>query len=160
MDHKGIFIEKMQKGKKIPRYEEIPFMNTIRKRVFNKYPNAEIVYGSWTTPNRKELGLEKSHYNDALTISGIDNMARKGIKNPNREAKRNNKNTKQKNGIYLNDKVRIFNKTGFISGFAKNEIYVKDIEGNYIMKPNKNYKQISYKDLEFIHHNNNWQFIS
>ena len=25
-----------------------------------------------TTPKRKELGLEKTHYNDAIAISGID----------------------------------------------------------------------------------------
>jgi len=179
-----IFWKWMQEGKKTPRYKETPFMNTIRKRVFNKYPDAEIVYGSWTTPNRKELGLEKTHYNDALVISGInkgfvDNTgvfkvkqfrkkkrslheatARKGKKEPNHNAKRNEKNTKYSNGFYLNDKVRVFSKVGFISGFCNNGIYTKDIEGNYITKPNKNYKQVSYKDLEFIHHNNNWQFIS
>ena len=52
--------------KKAPNYKEAPFMNTIRQRVFQKYPNANIVYGSWTTPRRKELSLEKTHYNDAL----------------------------------------------------------------------------------------------
>ena len=39
--------------------------------LFQKYPNANIVYGSWTTPRRKELSLEKTHYNDALVISLI-----------------------------------------------------------------------------------------
>ena len=40
-------------------------MNIIRKRVFQRYPNVFITYGSITTPKRKELGLDKTHYNDA-----------------------------------------------------------------------------------------------
>ena len=169
--------------KKTPSYKEAPFMNTIRQRVFEKYPNANIVYGSWTTPRRKELGLEKTHYNDALAISQvekdfIDNVgtfkikqfrkkkrslheatARKGRKEPNKTQKRNNKNTKYRNGYYLNDKVKLFNKIGFISGFTSDGSYVKDIENNYITTPGKAYNQVSFKHLEFISHNNNWQFI-
>ena len=44
-------------------------MNSFRLRVFKKYPNAHITYGSLTTPKRKELELEKSHYNDAIAIT-------------------------------------------------------------------------------------------
>ena len=67
---------------------------------------------------RKELGLSKTHYNDAIVISGISNIKenpnewllikqfrkkkralheatiRKGIKEPNRMQKRHRKNTK------------------------------------------------------------------
>ena len=35
------------------------------------YPNAEITYGSETSHRRKELGLEKTHYNDAIAITGV-----------------------------------------------------------------------------------------
>lgn len=170
--------------KKAPRYKEAPFMNSLRRRVFAKYPNANIVYGSWTTPKRKEIGLEKEHYNDALIISGIESnfidktrlfkikqfrkkkrslheaTARKGRKEPNRLAKRNEKNTKYSNGFYLNDKVKLFGDIGWISGFCKGGCYVKDINDKYITIPNKTYKQVGYKNLEFISHNNNWQFIS
>jgi len=179
----GIFHKWMINNKKIPSYKEIPFMNIIRQRVFKKYPNANIVYGSWTTPRRKELGLEKTHYNDALVISGIEKdfidntsifkikqfrkkkrslheaTARKGRKEPNRTQKRNNKNTKYSKGYHLNDKVKVFDKVGFISGFTTGGCYVKDIEGNYITIPNKNYKQVGFKNLELVSHNNNWQFI-
>jgi hypothetical protein len=55
-----VFHKWMLEGKKLPSYKETPFMNTIRKRIFKKYPNAEIVYGSYTTVKRKELGLEKN----------------------------------------------------------------------------------------------------
>lgn len=173
----------MKDKKKVPQYKEAPFMNTLRIKVFRKYPNAKIIYGSWTTPKRKELRLEKEHYNDALVISGvnigfIDNTglfkikqfrkkkrslheatARKGRKEPNREAKRNSKNTPHSNGFYLNDKVRVFGKVGWISGFTKGGCYIKDIDNNYIALPEKSYKQITFKNLELINHNNNWQFI-
>ena len=122
-------------------------MNTIRQRVFQKYPNANIVYGSWTTPRRKELSLEKTHYNDAIAISGIESIrhnvdetfkikqfrkkkrslyeatARKSRKTPNKTQKRNSKNTKYQNGFYLNDKVRLFGEVGFISGFTSGGCY-------------------------------------
>lgn len=180
----GVLYDWMIKNKKTPSYKEPPFMNTIRQRVFQKYPNAKIVYGSWTTPRRKELGLEKTHYNDAIAISGIESIrhnvdetfkikqfrkkkrslheatARKGRKTPNKTQKRNSKNTKHQNGFYLNDKVRVFGKVGFISGFTRGGCYVKDIENSYITIPDKTYKQVSFKHLEFICHNNNWQFIS
>ena len=86
--------------------------------------------------------------------------ARKGRKTQNTTQKRNSKNTKYQKGYYLNDKVRAFGKVGFISGFTSSGCYIKDIEGNYITVPDKTYKQVSFKHLEFICHNNNWQFIS
>lgn len=159
-------------------------MNIIRRRVFKKYTQATAVYGSFTTERRKELNLAKTNYNDALAISGIDNgytdttgvfkvqqfrkkkcslheaTAREGRKEPNRTARRNKKNTKCSGGYYLNDKVKVFGKIGFISGFTKGGAYVKDIENSYITMPGKNYKQVGFKNLEFLHHNHNWQFIS
>ena len=179
-----IFWRWMENGKKLPSYKETPFMNSIRRKIFAKYPNAEIVYGSFTTFKRKELELEKTHYNDAVAISRVnagykdeagvfkikqfrkkkrslhEANPRKGRKEPNRDAKRNAKNTKCKNGFYLNDQVKVFGKIGFISGFCNGGVYIKDIENNYITKPNKSYKQVSYRDLEFMSYNNNWQFIS
>ena len=180
----GVLYDWMIKNKKVKTYKEATFMNTIRQRVFQKYPNANIVYGSWTTPRRKELSLEKTHYNDAIAISGIESIrhnvdetfkikqfrkkkrslyeatARKTRKTPNKTQKRNSKNTKYQNGFYLNDKVRLFGEVGFISGFTSGGCYVKDIENSYITIPDKAYKQVSFKHLEFINHNNSWQFIA
>ena len=159
-----------------------PFMNTLRKKVFAKYPEAKIVYGSWTTPKRKDLNLTKTHYNDAIAISGVEEgykditnlfkikqfrkkkrslheaIPRKGRKFPNTTQKRNSKNTKERNGFYLNDEVKVFGKVAWISGFCKGGVYVKDINNNYITLPGKTYKQVSYKYLEKESHNNNWQF--
>jgi hypothetical protein len=175
----------MNEGKKLPTYKEGTFMNIFRKRVFMKYPQANITYGSVTTPRRKELGLEKTHYNDAIAISGIKTIhhmnesvfyikqfrkkkrslheatARKGRKTKNTTSKRNIKNVKQLGGFYLNDQVRVYDQAGYITGFTGiGMAYVKDIHGNYITKPNKTYKQINLKDCKLLNHNNNWQYVN
>lgn len=174
----------MQKKKKTPQYKEPPFMNSLRKRVFQRYPKARITYGSETTPKRKDLGLSKTHYNDAIAITSVEVIkqnqptmfyikqfrkkkrslheatARKGRKTKNITQKRNSKNTKEMNGFYLNDKVLAFNKVGFVTGFTNAGVYIKDLEGNYITNTSKTYKQVSFKELKILNHNNNWQFIS
>lgn len=153
--------------------------------VFARYPNAHTTYGSETTPHRKELGLEKTHYNDAITISGITNIkedpkewllikqfrkkkrslheatARKGRKEPNCFQKRNSKNTPFYRGFYLNDKVKVFGhgQIGYITGFTSGGAYVKNVDGEYITIPNKSYKQVSIKYLKLLSHNNNWQYV-
>ena len=148
-----------------------------------KYPEAEITYGSITTPKRKETGLDKTHYNDAIVISGVKTIkenpsewllirqfrkkkrslheatARKGRKEPNRTQKRNSKNTPSYQGYFLNDKVSVLGKVGYTTGFTSGGAYIKDKDGNYITLPNKSYKQVSISNLRLLHHNNNWQYI-
>ena len=86
--------------------------------------------------------------------------ARKGKKEPNRLAKRNEKNTKKvkyKNKTYcLYDKVKIDGQIGYITGFSGNCAYVQDMNGKYITQKRKTYKQISLQNLIVISHNNNW----
>lgn len=178
----GILYEWMVKKKKTQQYKEPPFMNSLRIRIFNKYPNAYITYGNVTTPNRKELRLDKTHYNDAITISGIKTIkenskdylkikqfrkkkrslheatARKGRKEKNVTQKRNSKNTKEYKGWILNDCVKVFGKIGYITGFTSGGVYVKDMQDEYITIPNKTYKQVGMKELQLICHNNNWQY--
>lgn len=181
----GILYKWQEQHKKVKQYKEPPFMNAIRKRIFARYPNAHTTYGSETTPYRKELGLEKTHYNDAITISGITNIkedpkewllikqfrkkkrslheatARKGRKEPNCFQKRNSKNTPFYRGFYLNDKVKVFGhgQIGYITGFTSGGAYVKNVDGEYITIPNKSYKQVSIKYLKLLSHNNNWQYV-
>ena len=96
----------------------------------------------------------------ALAVGVSDEtIPRKGLKQKNVNAVRNNKNVKYSSGFYLNDKVNVFGKIGWISGFCSGGCYVKDIEDNYITMPNKNYKQVGFKRLVLMCHNNNWQFI-
>ena len=142
-----------------------------------------ITYGSETTPKRKKIDLDKTHYNDEIVISGINNInendkewllikqfhkkkrslheatVRKGRKTPNRDQKRNRRNTSCRQGFFINDKVFVLSKKGYITGFTTDGAYVKDDEDNYITLPNKTYKQVSISKLRLKHHNNNWQYI-
>ena len=159
-------------------------MNVLRRRTFQQYPEADITYGSETSPRRKELELEKTHYNDAIAITGIESIKenpkecfwikqfrkkkrslheatpRKGRKCKNTEAKRNSKNTKQLRGRFLNDEVICFGQRGWISGFTgTSSAYVTNRNGEYIQNPNKSYKQVNLSSLKPVSHNANWQYV-
>ena len=55
--------------------------------------------------------------------------------------------------------MKIFGQTGYITGFSgDSSVYVKNINDEYITIPEKKYKQVSISQLEFINHNNNWQY--
>lgn len=180
----GIFYKWMT-DKKAPRsYKEATFMNIIKQRVFVKYPEAHITYGNITTPDRKLLGLEKTHYNDAIAITGIKTIKhdidsvfkilqarkkkrslheakpRKGIKAPNTTQYRRARNTKVANGIFLNDSIILFGKRGFVSGFSQYGKYISviDINDNIIKNPTKKSNTILAKEVKVIGHNNNWRY--
>lgn len=70
----GILYKWMLEHKKVRQYKEPPFMNALRRRTFQRYPDADITYGSETTPHRKELGLAKSHANDAVAITKVEGI--------------------------------------------------------------------------------------
>jgi hypothetical protein len=176
--HKGKIKHTFKKPK---QYRGTVFMNVLRRQIFNRL-DCKITYGSYTKAARIKLGLEKNHFNDAIAISGIQtikensNIAlyikqfrkkkrslheaipRKGRKAPNITAKRNKKNTKQLKGFFLGDTVLAFDQKGFVSGFTgASGFYIKNTAGEYLSMPGKSYKQISYKNIEFVNHNNNWQ---
>lgn len=180
----GILWKWMKEHKKVKQYKEPPFMNTLRIRTFRKYPDAKITYGSETSHRRKELGLEKTHYNDAVAITGVESInenaddvfyikqfrkkkrslheatPRKGRKMPNATQKRNSKNTKELCGWHLNDEVICFGKRGWISGFTgTSSAYIVDSDGQYIQMPNKSYKQVTLSNVTRICHNNVWQYF-
>ena len=56
-------------------YKDAAFMNTINNK-FQQDLNCEITYGVDTYLKRNELGLEKSHYNDAFVIASGSNQIR------------------------------------------------------------------------------------
>ena len=179
----GVLYKWQEEHKKTKQYKEPPFMNTLRKRVFTKYPNAVITYGSETTPKRKAIGLEKTHYNDAIVISGVEaikenpnewllirqfrkkkrslqeSTAHKGRKEPNRTQKRNSKNKPYYKGFWLNNKVSVLGQIGYITGFTSGGAYIKNPDNEYITLPSKSYKQVGVANLRLISHNNNWQYI-
>jgi hypothetical protein len=183
----GILYKWMTEKKKTKQYKEATFMNIVRKRTYQKYPFARITYGSETTPKRIELGLKKTHCNDAITISGIidirvnpnvyfyikqfrkkkrslhESIPKKWRKNKNVNSVRSNKNVKYRNGYYLNDKVKYLNNDCWIYGFSGGEqgkdVILRDIKGNMIKMPErKNSLSVRADRTKFICHNNNWQF--
>ena len=178
----GILWKWMKEHKKVKQYKEPSFMNILRIRTFKKYPNAEITYGSETSLRRKGLELDKSHYNDAIAITGIgiikensnewfhikqfrkkkrslhEATPRKGKKVPNVMQKRNNKNTKFLLGLFLNDEVSFRGKCGWVSSFTGNYIRIWDINGKYVKRQEKNYPQVSINKVKKLSHNNGWQY--
>lgn len=141
-----IFHDWMKNHKKVKKYKDATFMNIVRKRTFEKYPDAIITYGSETSPYRKELGLDKTHYNDAISISKIENInenpnewfyikqfrkkkrslhesipTRGRRKEKNINAERKVKNVPSRSGWYMNDMVLFDNKIGWIYGFSGGE---------------------------------------
>ncbi|PLA83940.1 HNH endonuclease [Ligilactobacillus agilis] len=178
----GILAKWCQDKKQVHKsYKGATFMNILRRRLFTAFPQAKFQYGAWTTLQRADLGLAKSHYNDAVAISGIKQIkvkptrivmfkqfrkkkrslheatARKGRKTTNVMSKRNAKNTKYAKGFWLNDYVKIKDSRskGYISGFSKATCYIKDIFENYLTVSPK-YKQVALSKLVRITHNNNW----
>ena len=163
--------------KKVKQYKEPPFMNALRRRTFQKYPDARITYGSETTERRKKLELEKTHYNDAIAISGVDvikenprelfylkqfrkkkrslheAIPRKGRKEPNRTQKRNAKNTKAVKGWYKNDCVRFEGQIGWIHSFSGASVYVRNTKEETIGG-----KAVPLSRLKLLCHNNNWEY--
>ena len=178
----GILYKWMKEGKKVKQYKEATFMNILRARTYRRYSNAIITYGSITTPKRKELGLEKTHYNDAIAITNIDNIkenanqifyikqfrkkkrslheatARKGRREPNRNQKRNKKNIKERLGVYLNDEVIFRGKRGWVSSFTGSSVRIWDISGEYVKMQEKNYSQVPISKVRRLSHNNGWQY--
>ena len=185
----GILYDWMIEGKKYARgYRDATHMNIVRSRLLKAFPDAEITYGNITSADRKAMMLPKSHANDAVAIASkgepvIDEEetiyyqqvrkkkrslheanSRKGRKEPNREAKRNPKNTKQvtikKDGkeitFHLYDRVSLNGKKGWISGFTQKSAYVKDENNNYIKYEGKSYNQVNLSDLVSLSHHNNW----
>ena len=155
----------MKKNKKVKQYKEATFMNIVRKRTFSKYPNAVITYGSETSIHRQNLGLDKTHYNDAIAISRIERIKEnpsgwfclkqfrkkkrslhesiptKGRrKDKNVCAERRNKNVPFKAGWYMNDMAVCEGKAGWIYGFSGGDYgkhcVFRDINGVIIRTSN------------------------
>jgi len=72
--HKNHEEDKLRK-KKSKSYKDSTFMNIIRKR-FQEDLSCAITYGNITFQDRLDLGLEKSHVNDAFVIAKGSNQIR------------------------------------------------------------------------------------
>lgn len=168
--------------KKPKLYLEPPFMNTLKCRFKEYFPNALFCYGYETKAKRQEMNIAKSHINDAIAISFYNNsnnsftdynnnqlvmqfrskkrslhesIPRKRI-GGNTTSQRNNKNTTEVEGFKLGEQVVFENQLCHISGFTGKSAYLKDKTNNYLKLIGKNYKQISLSKLTKVCYNNNW----
>ena len=126
----GILYRWQQEQKKFTRgLRDASFMNILRKRLMEAFPDAVFTYGNITKVDREALKLPKSHADDATAIALVriritsikdnepviyiqqvrrkkrslhEENPRKGRKEPNRTASRNSKNTKS---ITVNKKL-------------------------------------------------------
>lgn len=78
---KGKFLYNwMIEGKKVKSFKDSTFMSMVRWRLVNYLNSLDIetthTYGFETKSKRIELGLEKSHFNDAFCIAGGNNQTR------------------------------------------------------------------------------------
>jgi len=71
--HKENLNHKLSKSKS---FKESTFMNIIRKRFWNDVKDMSVTYGYKTMVDRQEIGLQKSHHNDAFIIAGGINQKR------------------------------------------------------------------------------------
>lgn len=185
----GIFYKWMEANKRVKDYKAPTFMNIIAKRLQSTYTNTKFTYGNITTPRRIELGLCKTHYNDAIAISGIkqirnnsddyfyykqfrkkkrslhEQRPRKGLKQKNIELKRNCKNVKERNGFQLSEKVKFNGEVGWVYGFACGEngryCVVRNIDGEIIRDPeHQSATYISMAKLEHMSYNNGWTYMN
>ena len=173
---------KLAKQCKRKEYREPTFMNILRRRLFEAFPNATFTYGNITNADRKILGLEKTHANDAVAIASHgcrkvkdcedtvyfrqvhkkkrslhEAIPRKGRSKPNRDAVRSVKNVPCSKGFHLYDKVvDPLGRVGYISGFTGQSAYLVDFAGNYIKPEGKTYRQHNLSGLKFCHQNGNW----
>lgn len=171
--------------KKVKQYKEPPFMNSLRVVLkTNLTSNTKLTYGYETEQKRKKLDLPKTHYNDAIAISGIEEIkenpkewvlikqfrkkkrslheanAIRGRKAPNINQQRKCKNVKMYKGFYLGDKVKVGSDVGYVYGFATRAAYIKKSDGSYIYEEGKNYPQVLITKLLYKNHSNGWiQYI-
>ena len=180
----GILYQWMKEKKSFTRgLWDASFMNILRRKLFQAFPDAVFTYGNITAADRERLHIKKSHANDAIAISlsgtGFTSVRdacqtttyrqvrskkrslheatpRKGRKTPNRTSRRNCKNVKSVNGFHLWDSVLADGQKLYIKGFTGTSVYLVDREGEYVFPAGKTYKQWSLSKLTRLHPNSRW----
>lgn len=182
----GAILDRLRRACREKEYREPTTMNILRKRLMDIYPDADFTYGNVTNADRKILGLPKSHADDAVAIAAGDRFdsvddtdsytlykqirtkkrflheatPRKGRKEPNVTAKRNNKNIRSKKGFYVGDTVRVKGvSSGYLASFSgENDAYITDIDDNYIRQPDRkpSCKSVRMSLLKLKHHNHGY----
>lgn len=77
--------------KRNKQYKEPTFMSMINKHFWKDYPNMKVTYGNITFVNRCQMGIPKSHSNDAFVIAGGDNTYSRSIEMDLGQKRRNDR---------------------------------------------------------------------
>lgn len=155
------------KIKKALSFKDAAFMGIMRWAFYNglkeSYPSVSLTYGYITKNKRVELGLAKTHYNDAyciannLTAKRLDSYYYyKKVRCHNRQIYKKNilKGGRLKRnqapylvkGFRLFDRVKYKNKEYFIFARRRSGFFdIRDLSGNKV-----NNGSISYKKLRFV----------
>lgn len=77
---KGGKLDKIMEANKnsLRGMRDMTFMNILRRRIWNAFPDASYTYGNITNADRKFLGLPKTHANDAVAIAMYDHIQKTG----------------------------------------------------------------------------------
>jgi N6-L-threonylcarbamoyladenine synthase len=167
--HSGVLSLEIKRGS---LFRTTSFMGIIRWTLYNKlkdvYSNVKVTYGYVTKYRRINAGLEKSHFVDARCIAGKPDAVPsekvyiyKAIRKNNRQLHRatfakggvrqSKRKIKSLHGFSLHTKVKLSDKTGFISSLRKSGIFtVKDVSGNKVV-------ETTYKKLQPLEHFNGFR---
>ena len=155
----------MLQGKRVKQYKAPTFMNIVRKRFYQHFEEMTVTYGSTTKPKRKELNLEKTHYNDAFVIAGGENQKRS--KPINAIINRRNNRSLQTNRKTYGRSVRTQKYPLSPGDLVKNEGDICKVKGmfNYgkwvRMKDNEgNTINSNVKDVELLKYRKGLCFVS
>lgn len=162
--HKGKIDLKTKKAKS---FKDSAFMGIMRWAFYNKlketYPNVNLTYGYLTKNKRIEIGLDKTHYNDAYCIANNLKANRlneyyyyKKVRCHNRQIHKSNISQggklRRNQAPYLVKSFRLFDRVNyqgkdyFVFGRRKTGYFdIRDLDGNKVNKGS-----ISYKKLKFI----------
>ena len=155
------------KFKKPESFKDAAFMGIMRWAFYDKlketYPNVSLTYGYLTKNKRIELGLDKTHYNDAFCIAGnlnakhLDNYYYyKKVRCHNRQIHRANKlkggklklnqSPYEVKGFRLYDKVEYQGKEYFVFGRRETGYFdIRNLNGDKI--PSVSYKKLKLLDM-------------
>ena len=150
------------KIKKAPAFKDAAFMGIMRWAFYNKlkeiYRDVSLTYGYITKSIRIELGIDKTHYNDAYCIAGNLNAERndiyyyfKKVRCHNRQIHKANKlkggrlkrnqAPYEVHGFRLFDKVEYEGKTYFIFGRRQSGGFdIRNLNGDKL--PSASYKKL------------------
>ena len=166
LHHKG---EIKLKVNRTPGYASETFMSTVRKRMIEELRDlgykVQETFGYITSKNRKELGIKKSHYNDAFIISGGRNQSRnqiyyvKQVRTQNRKlfkgARSEIKNTCSRYifGFQRDDKVKYGKIECFIFGRRSSGYFdIRTLQGEKI------HSSVHYKKLKLLESRNTFLY--